>query len=143
MCTLIKHVSEVVNSLVVTVSSICPLISHNSIPFAAEVTKVDFKSSIELSFNLKQMLNPNSSETETLIDLISSRQHSSEVFKSVFLSYSRNWDHFGGYMTRKLFCVLLGVHYIAFFVSLISQWFSGQFTQTKILPLTSDVQEFL
>jgi hypothetical protein len=49
------------------------------------------------------------------IDLISSEQHSSEVFKSVFLSYSRNWDHFGGYMTVKLFCVLLGVHYIAFF----------------------------
>jgi hypothetical protein len=94
-------------------------------------------------FHFEANAQPNRSKTETLIDLISSRQHLSEVFKSVFLSYSRNWDFFGGYMTLKLFCVLLGVHYIAFFVPLISQWFPGQFTQTKILPLTSDVQEFL
>ena len=64
-------------------------------------------------FHFEAKVQPNRSETETLIDLISSRQHSSEVFKSVFLSYSRNWDCFGGYMTPNTFCVLLGVHYIA------------------------------
>jgi hypothetical protein len=69
--------------------------------------------SIYPMFHFEANAQPNRSKTETLIDLISSRQHLSEVFKSVFLSYSRNGDLFGGYMTLKLFCVLLGVYYIA------------------------------
>src|SRR3979411_1981401 len=140
MYTLIKHVSEAINSLLL--SPIFPLISHKSIPFTNFKLTSSHIPSIYPMFQFEANAQPNRSKTETLIDLISSRQHSSEVFKSVCLSYSRNWDLFGGYMTRKLFCVLLGVHYIAFFDSLISRWFCSQFTQTKILPLTSDVQEF-
>jgi hypothetical protein len=43
-------------------------------------------------------------------------------------------------MTPHAICMLLSVHYITFFDLFISQWFPYQFTQTKILPMTSDVQ---
>jgi hypothetical protein len=115
MCTMIKHVSEAINSLLL--SPICPLISHKSIPFTIFKLTWSHIPSIYPMFHFEAKVQPNISKTETLIDLISSRQHLSEVFKLVSLPYSRNWDCFGGYMTPNMFCMLLCVHYITWLFS--------------------------
>ena len=73
-----------------------------------QVTKLTSSQLTILHFEAK--VQPNISRTETSIDLNSSRKHSREVLKSVSLP---NWDCCGGDMTPNLFCVLLGVRYIA------------------------------